>query len=111
MTEEALKQAKAEAVEKALDSLSRYKFMQFGYWAAIWVHLNKLDAVKEGNPFKAIVKRAREITEERPRVFYRDEDPELDCPLFEPGAPDSFSDCDTDGHHMCEHCRRNPAGR
>ena len=29
---------RAEA--KAWESLSRYKFLMFGYWAAIWVHLS-----------------------------------------------------------------------
>jgi len=31
-----------EAEEKAIDALSRYKFQMFGYWASIWVHLNRL---------------------------------------------------------------------
>lgn len=30
-----------EAEAKAWDSLSRYKFQMFGYWAGIWVHLNR----------------------------------------------------------------------
>lgn len=56
-----LKEHKQEAFEKAIDSLSRYKFMMFGYWAAIWIHLNQIDIQKEGNPFKDLVKKAREI--------------------------------------------------
>jgi hypothetical protein len=31
-----------EAETKAIDSLSRYKFDIFGYWAGIWVHLNRI---------------------------------------------------------------------
>jgi hypothetical protein len=54
-------EAKAEAYETAIDSLARYKFMMFGYWAAIWVHLNQLDSNKEPNPFKGLVEGARLI--------------------------------------------------
>jgi hypothetical protein len=32
------------AEAKAIDALSRYKFQMFGYWAAIWVHLNAYPA-------------------------------------------------------------------
>ena len=56
-----LKEQKLEAYESAIDALSRYKFMMFGYWAAIWVHLNQLDNDKEHNPFKSLVEKAREI--------------------------------------------------
>ena len=56
-----IKELKKEAYENAIDSLSRYKFMMFGYWAAIWVHLNNLDSNKEHNPFKPLVEKAREI--------------------------------------------------
>ena len=54
-------EAKQEAFETAIDSLSRYKFMMFGYWAAIWTHLNQLDDNKEANPFKDLVECARNI--------------------------------------------------
>ena len=56
-----IKEAKQEALENAIDSLARYKFMMFGYWAAIWVHLNQLDDVKEHNPFRELVEKARGI--------------------------------------------------
>ena len=49
------------AERKAWDSLSRYKFQMFGYWAAIWVHLNKLSNQKQSNPFKNLVKTARKV--------------------------------------------------
>lgn len=52
-------EAKQEAITKAFDSLARYKFMMFGYWAAIWVHLNHLDTNKEPNPFKGLVTQAK----------------------------------------------------
>lgn len=56
-----IKEAKVEAFETAIDSLARYKFIMFGYWAAIWVHLNQLDSNKERNPFRELVEKAREI--------------------------------------------------
>ena len=56
-----IKEIKQEAYESAIDSLARYKFMMFGYWAAIWVHLNQIDDNKEPNPFRDLVQKAREI--------------------------------------------------
>jgi hypothetical protein len=47
-----------EAEEKAWQSLAHYKFQMFGYWAAIWVHLNRLDGGKRPNPWSALVKAA-----------------------------------------------------
>ncbi len=55
-----IKESKQEAYESAIDSLARYKFMMFGYWAAIWVHLNNLDTDKQPNPFKSIVDLAKQ---------------------------------------------------
>jgi hypothetical protein len=51
----------AEAEAKAWESLRRYKFMQFGYWAAIWVHFNKLTPKRHPNPFLRLVRVAREV--------------------------------------------------
>lgn len=48
-----------EAEQKALDALSRYKFWMFGYWAGIWVHLNRLSGKKHPNPFKNLVLQAK----------------------------------------------------
>ena len=59
MTEEKIIAEMDEAERKAFDSLSRYKFQMFGYWAAIWVHLNRLSGLKKPNPFKSIVHQAR----------------------------------------------------
>lgn len=53
-----------EAEEKAIDSLSRYKFAMFGYWAGIWVHLNKIEGNKRPNPFKPFVDLARKESED-----------------------------------------------
>jgi len=60
----AIRKAKDEALTKALDSLGGYKFLMFGYWAAQWVSLNKLDHFPEHNPFITLVKEARRL----PRV-------------------------------------------
>ena len=48
-----------QAEEKAIDALGRYKFQMFGYWAAIWVHLNRINGGARPNPFKALVLLAR----------------------------------------------------
>ena len=40
-----------EAERKAIQALGRYKFQMFGYWAAIWVHLNRIAGGKRPNPF------------------------------------------------------------
>lgn len=45
---------------KAWESLSKYKFMMFGYWAAMWVHFNRHGGRQWRNPFKAIVDLAKE---------------------------------------------------
>lgn len=48
-----------QAERKAHDSLARYKFSMFGYWCAIWVHLNKISGLRKPNPFKDYVTLAR----------------------------------------------------
>ena len=55
-----LKRELDEAETKAWEALSRYKFQMFGYWAAIWVHLNRILGLKRPNPWKGLVKFARE---------------------------------------------------
>lgn len=57
---EIMKRELDEAERKAWDSLGRYKFNMFGYWAAIWVHLNRIGGFKRPNPFKDLVKLAKE---------------------------------------------------
>jgi len=54
-----IQREKEIAKRKALESLAKYKFQMFGYWAAIWVHLNKISREKEPNPFGKFVKLAR----------------------------------------------------
>jgi len=56
-----IEQQKAEAYEKAIDSLARYKFLMFGYHAAQWVMLNQLSKDFDPNPFHVLVKEARGI--------------------------------------------------
>lgn len=48
-----------DAEAKALDALGRYKFQMFGYWAAIWVHLNRISGERRANPFADLVQAAR----------------------------------------------------
>ena len=59
-----------EAEYKAIDALSRYKFMLFGYWAAIWVHLNQIAGEKRPNPFAPFVQEAKSQEKERRSKFY-----------------------------------------
>lgn len=68
-----------EAEAKAWDSLGRYKFQMFGYWAAIWVHLNRLGGFKRPNPWKEIVKTAqgRSITAKISAFVNEDEEAAL----------------------------------
>jgi hypothetical protein len=49
------------AEARAWDSLRRYKFQMFGYWAAIWVHLNRVGDFKRPNPWKELVMVARSV--------------------------------------------------
>ena len=49
-----------DAAERhAWDALARYKFVMFGYWCGIWVHLNRLCATPKPNPWKDLVAAAR----------------------------------------------------
>jgi len=54
-----------EAKDKAFDSLARYKFLMFGYHAAMWVKMNKLCRIRESNPFNDLVDLARKLKEEK----------------------------------------------
>lgn len=74
-----IEEAKKEACSKAFDSLARYKFIMFGYHAAIWITLNNLDTKKEPNPFVRLVKLARETKDET-------EDTEVESKTFELGG-------------------------
>ncbi len=47
------------AEAKAWDALRRYKFQMFGYWAAVWVHLNRISGAKRPNPWSDLVHFAR----------------------------------------------------
>lgn len=49
-----------EAEEKAWKSLAGYKFVMFGYWAGIWVHINRIHGLRRPNPFKGLVGVARQ---------------------------------------------------
>jgi len=49
------------AKTKAIDSLSRYKFAMFGYWAGIWVHLNHISNQHKPNTFNKLVNLAKDM--------------------------------------------------
>ena len=59
ITKNSIEKEMAEAEKKAIDSLKRYKFMMFGYWAGVWVHLNRISGLKQPSPFKGLVQLAR----------------------------------------------------
>ena len=59
-TKERLLDEMKHAESKAIEALSRYKFQMFGYWAGIWVHLNRLSGARQRNPFNGFVHLARE---------------------------------------------------
>lgn len=59
----ALVNARDKAKSDAIKNLARYKFSNFGYHAARWVTLNHLIGDKQGNPFKQLVEKAREMSE------------------------------------------------
>ena len=54
-----------EAKRKAFASLARYKFYMFGYWAAVWVQMNKLCRIREPNPFCGLVDLAKKLKEKK----------------------------------------------
>ena len=67
-----------DAAERhAWDALARYKFVMFGYWCGIWVHLNRLCANPKPNPWKDLVAAARR---QRRR-------PDVDDCTTQPGRP------------------------
>jgi len=57
-TRERLERDLNEAERKAHKNLALYKFMNFGYWAAIWTHLNRVGNFHRRNPFSDYVKLA-----------------------------------------------------
>ena len=59
-----LEEHMVDAEQKARKSLEGYKFSMFGYWCAIWVHLNKMNTElgnkRQPNPWKQLTDIARE---------------------------------------------------
>ena len=55
----ALEAALNEAEIKAHKNLAIYKFSNFGYWASIWVHLNRIGQFHRPNPFSVYVEIAK----------------------------------------------------
>jgi hypothetical protein len=60
---ENLEMALNEAEDKAWQALAKYKFMMFGYWVAVWVHLNRIGEFNRPNPFKPLVDLANNMVE------------------------------------------------
>ena len=56
--------AMIDAEKKAWKSLAGYKFYMAGYWMANWVSFNKLLSKQRPNPSRALVKLAREMSDE-----------------------------------------------
>lgn len=50
-----------KAERDAWKNLARYKFWQFGYYAARWVYVNHVTKSKRPNPFRRLVVVAREV--------------------------------------------------
>jgi len=54
-----------QAEINAWRSLAHYKFMMFGYWAAIWVHLNRIGNFNHPNPFLPLVGLSKSIIKDK----------------------------------------------
>ena len=65
MDQNTLNREMAEAERKAWDSLARYKFVMFGYWAGLWVHLNRMRPLFRPNPWRVLVHAAQEHLAEK----------------------------------------------
>lgn len=59
--ESALRIDLKQAEEKAWKALKGYKFVMFGYWAGVWVHLNRVGNFREPNPWADLVDTARMV--------------------------------------------------
>lgn len=71
--DERLEKELEEAERKAWASLSRYKFQMFGYWAAIWVHLNRVGGFGRSNPWRMLTDMAKVEMKRGPRRSKKEE--------------------------------------
>ena len=53
-----------EAKKKAYDFLSGGRFYMFGYWASVWMQMNKLSRIRKVNPFLGLIDLAKKIKEQ-----------------------------------------------
>ena len=53
-------QGLADAEQNASTALGRYKFVLFGYWCGVWVHLKRIDGARRADPWTALVRHVRE---------------------------------------------------
>lgn len=47
-------------MDEAEEKVGRYKFQMFGYWAAIWVHLNRISGFRRPSLWRDLVVLARD---------------------------------------------------
>ena len=56
-----IERERAEAERMAWTALGRYKFVLFGYWCGIWVHLNRIADTQLPNPWTGLVGFSEEV--------------------------------------------------
>lgn len=59
LAESSLEIAVEEAERRAWEALARYKFADFGMWATIWSHQNRVGGFQRPNPFGELVDMGR----------------------------------------------------
>ncbi len=52
-----------EAEDKAWKALAQGQLICFGYWASLWVYLNKMSQLNRRNPFGPLVELAQQMQE------------------------------------------------
>lgn len=105
---ETLAQEIETAERKAWDALGRYKFQMFGYWAGIWVHLNRIEGSKRPNPWKGLVQFSR-AAQEKTKTFTHDielatEDDDLVITECDHSWVEGPPDRGDEGPIRCEYC-------
>lgn len=60
-----LEMALNAAEDKAWQALAKEDFIVFGYWMAMWTHLNRIGEFNRPNPFKPLVDLAESMMAEQ----------------------------------------------
>ena len=100
-----------DAERKAWDSLARYKFQMFGYWAAIWVHLNRIGKFKKPNPWRTLVKFSKQQISPSPRSLSKIVACRNCLGFLNVDEASECDFCDWIGHEACEsshNCQDDP---